>query len=54
MRIRELPVSVNGCKQFFYVEHLEKPKDYRIFHQHLNTTKYTEAPVYNVLYNAMD
>ena len=45
--------STNLVQQV-YVEHLEKPKDYRIFHQHLNTTKYTEAPVYNVLYNAMD
>lgn len=31
-----------------------KPKAYRNFHQHLNTTKYTEAPVYNVLYDAID
>ena len=31
-----------------------EPKVYRIFHQHLNVTKYPEAPVYNVPYDAMD
>ena len=30
-----------------------EPKTYRIFHQHLNTTKYTAVPVYNVLYDAI-
>ena len=30
-----------------------KPKTYRNFYQHLNTTKYTAFPVYNVLYDVI-
>ena len=30
-----------------------EPKTYRNFYQHLNTTKYTAFPVYNVLYDVI-
>ncbi len=55
MRIRELPVSWMDASSFLCRALREcEPKAYRNFHQHLNTTKYTEAPVYNVLYDAID
>ena len=46
--------SANLVQQV-YVEHLENASrmTYRNFHQHLNLTKYTEAPVYNVFYDAI-
>ena len=46
--------STNLVQQV-YVEHLENASRmaYRNFHQHLNTTKYTAVPVYNVLYDVI-
>ena len=46
--------STNLVQQV-YVEHLENASQmaYRNFHQHLNLTKYTEDPVYNVLYDVI-
>ena len=46
--------STNLVQQV-YVEHLENASQrlYRNFYQHLNTTKYTAFPVYNVLYDVI-
>lgn len=41
--------------QFYVCRTLREcePKTYRNFYQHLNTTKYTAFPVYNVLYDVI-